>query len=203
MLTIYDLKPKFQQLLRPITTWLANEGITANQVTYSAMLLSLAAGILIYVTDASMLSLLLLPVVLFIRMALNAIDGMLAREHNMKTVKGAMLNEMTDVMSDIAIYLPLAVAQNVSPVLLVSFVIIGLLTEMAGVVAQAINNDRRYDGPMGKSDRAFVMGLLAILLAFDLISASWVIVYLALVTLFALITLYNRMSKGIIVSKES
>jgi len=203
MLTIYDLKPKFQQLLRPITTWLANEGITANQVTYSAMLLSLAAGILIYVTDASMLSLLLLPVVLFIRMALNAIDGMLAREHNMKTVKGAMLNEMTDVMSDIAIYLPLAVAQNVSPVLLISFVIIGLLTEMAGVVAQAINNDRRYDGPMGKSDRAFVMGLLAILLAFDLISASWVIVYLALVTLFALITLYNRMSKGIIVSKES
>lgn len=203
MLTIYDLKPKFQQLLRPITTWLANEGITANQVTYSAMLLSLAAGILIYVTDASMLSLLLLPVVLFIRMALNAIDGMLAREHNMKTVKGAMLNEMTDVMSDIAIYLPLAVAQNVSPVLLVSFVIIGLLTEMAGVVAQAINNDRRYDGPMGKSDRAFVMGLLAILLAFDLISASWALVYLALVTLFALITLYNRMSKGIIVSKES
>ena len=203
MLTIYDLKPKFQQLLRPITTWLANEGITANQVTYSAMLLSLAAGILIYVTDASMLSLLLLPVVLFIRMALNAIDGMLAREHNMKTVKGAMLNEMTDVMSDIAIYLPLAVAQNVSPVLLVSFVIIGLLTEMAGVVAQAINNDRRYDGPMGKSDRAFAMGLLAILLAFDLISASWVLIYLALVTLFALITLYNRMSKGIIVSKES
>ena len=203
MLTIYDLKPKFQQLLRPITTWLANEGITANQVTYSAMLLSLAAGILIYVTDASMLSLLLLPVVLFIRMALNAIDGMLAREHNMKTVKGAMLNEMTDVMSDIAIYLPLAVAQNVSPVLLISFVIIGLLTEMAGVVAQAINNDRRYDGPMGKSDRAFVMGLLAILLAFDLISASWALVYLALVTLFALITLYNRMSKGIIVSKES
>ena len=83
------------------------------------------------------------------------------------------------------------------------WIMLGVAVGMAGVVAQAINNDRRYDGPMGKSDRAFVMGLLAILLAFDLISASWVIVYLALVTLFALITLYNRMSKGIIVSKES
>ena len=122
MLTIYDLKPKFQQLLRPITTWFANEGITANQVTYSAMLLSLVTGIIIYICDASMWSLLLLPVVLFVRMALNAIDGMLAREHNMKTMKGAMLNEMTDVMSDIAIYLPLAVATNVSPILLVGFV---------------------------------------------------------------------------------
>ena len=202
MLTIYDLKPKFQQLLRPITTWFANEGITANQVTYSAMLLSLVTGIIIYICDASMWSLLLLPVVLFVRMALNAIDGMLAREHNMKTMKGAMLNEMTDVMSDIAIYLPLAVATDVSPILLVGFVIIGLLTEMAGVVAQAVNNDRRYDGPMGKSDRAFVMGLLAILLAFDLISAAWVVIYLTVITLFALLTLYNRMSKGV-ASKNS
>jgi len=203
MLTIYDLKPKFQQLLRPITTWLANEGITANQVTYAAMLLSLITGIIIYVSGANMWSLLLLPFVLFLRMALNAIDGMLAREHNMKTVKGAMLNEMTDVMSDIAIYLPLAIATNVSAILLIGFVIIGLLTEMAGVVAQAVNNDRRYDGPMGKSDRAFVMGLLAILLAFDLISAAWVVVYLAVITLFALLTLYNRMSKGIVIAKES
>jgi len=203
MLTIYDLKPKFQQLLRPITTWLANEGITANQITYTAMLLSLITGIIIYVCNANMWALLLLPFVLFVRMALNAIDGMLAREHNMKTIKGAMLNEMTDVMSDIAIYLPLAVATNVSSILLIGFVIIGLLTEMAGVVAQAVNNDRRYDGPMGKSDRAFVMGLLAILLAFELISAVWVVVYLAVITLFALLTLYNRMSKGVVVSKES
>ena len=37
--------------------------------------------------------------VLFLRMALNAIDGMLAREFNQKTNLGAYLNELTDVIS--------------------------------------------------------------------------------------------------------
>ena len=48
----------------------------------------------------------LLPIVLFIRMALNALDGMLARECNQQTRFGAILNETGDVISDIALYLP-------------------------------------------------------------------------------------------------
>jgi CDP-diacylglycerol--glycerol-3-phosphate 3-phosphatidyltransferase len=35
-------------------------------------------------------------------MALNAIDGMLAREHDMQSPLGAMLNELGDVLSDVA-----------------------------------------------------------------------------------------------------
>jgi CDP-diacylglycerol--glycerol-3-phosphate 3-phosphatidyltransferase len=196
MLTIYDLKPKFQNLLRPIVITLKNKGFTPNQVTWFAMLLSLLGGIFIYLSHAANWSLFLLPLILFVRMALNAIDGMLAREHDMQTIKGAMYNEMTDVMADVVLYLPLAVAANVNPSLLVSFIIIGIFTEMAGVVAQAINNDRRYDGPMGKSDRAFVMGLLALILVFDLFSIFWITCYLLLVTCLALYTLYNRMHKG-------
>ncbi len=196
MLTIYDLKPKFQDLLRPIVIWLAGRGISANQVTWFAMLLSLACGVALYLSNLATWSLLLLPVVLFLRMALNAIDGMLAREHNMQTKKGAMLNEMTDVIADTVMYLPLALSPLVSPSLLVAFVVIGIFTEMAGVVAQAINNDRRYDGPMGKSDRAFTMGLLAILLAFQLLSTLWITGFLFVVTLLGLLTLYKRMHNG-------
>ena len=196
MFTIYDLKPKFQGLLRPIVVKLANKGISANQVTWFAMLLSLLCGVLIYLSSGAMWSLLLLPIVLFLRMGLNAIDGMLAREHDMRTKKGAMLNEMTDVVSDTVMYLPLAISPLVSPRLLIAFVIIGIFTEMAGVVAQTINNDRRYDGPMGKSDRAFAIGLLAILLAFQLLSPIWIIVYLAIGSLLGLVTLYKRMHNG-------
>ena len=202
MLTIYDLKPKFQNLLRPIVLIMAKKGITANQVTLFAMILSLVTGALIYISGAATWSLLLLPLLLFVRMALNAIDGMLAREHNMKSIKGAMLNEMTDVIADIVLYLPLVVHSTVPASLLVSFVIIGLLTEMAGVVAQAINHERRYDGPMGKSDRAFAMGLLAILLAFGFFSNAWIMLYLAIAILLSLVTLYSRMYQGVIVSDQ-
>ena len=41
-------------------------------------------------------------------MAFNAIDGMLAREFGQKSRLGAYLNELTDVVSDAALYLPFA-----------------------------------------------------------------------------------------------
>ena len=44
MVSVYDVKPRFQALLRPLTNALARAGVTANQVTLAAALLSLAAG---------------------------------------------------------------------------------------------------------------------------------------------------------------
>lgn len=82
-MTIYDLKPKFQNLLRPIVRQLFEAGITANQVTLAALGLSIIVGALLAIFPSPYLFI-LLPFVLFIRMALNAIDGMLAREHNQK-----------------------------------------------------------------------------------------------------------------------
>lgn len=44
MASIYQLKPAFQSLLRPPVTSLARMGVTANQITVSAVLLSIAMG---------------------------------------------------------------------------------------------------------------------------------------------------------------
>ncbi len=97
MPSIYDIKPAFQGLLRPLSNWLAGQGVTANQVTVAALLLSALGGGLIALYPNATWPLLFVPVVLFARMALNAIDGMLAREHNMKSTLGAILNELGDV----------------------------------------------------------------------------------------------------------
>ena len=196
MLTIYDLKPKFQNLLRPIVQWLADKHIRPNQVTWFALFLSGLLGAFVYFSNGAAWSLLLLPVGLFIRMGLNAIDGMLAREHDMQTKEGAMLNEMTDVIADSFIYLAFVSIPLVEPSLIVLFVIISIFTEMAGIVGQAINNDRRYDGPMGKSDRAFTIGLAGVLIALELINEEWLLYYLLLAILLSVMTLYNRMKKG-------
>ena len=71
---------------------LAQNGITANHVTVLATLLSFLAGALIAGYPAARWPLILMPFALFVRMALNAIDGMLAREHGMKSNLGAILN---------------------------------------------------------------------------------------------------------------
>jgi len=188
MPSVYDLKPKFQSLLRPVVSAMARAGITANQVTLAAMLLSFATGAAILVSR-NVHTLLLLPLVLFIRMALNAIDGMLAREHNQKTPVGAILNELGDVLSDAALYLPLAFFLPFDPTAMVLIVFFGTLTEMTGVVGVQIGASRRYDGPMGKSDRAFVFGTLGLLLGLNLPifpvvrPVLWIVMFLLVLTI--------------------
>src|SRR5688500_4056994 len=103
MASIYDIKPAFQNLLRPITRALARSGVTANQVTIVAMVLSIAVGSCVAANPLARWPLLVMPAFLFVRMALNAIDGMLAREHGMKSRLGAVLNEVGDVVADTAL----------------------------------------------------------------------------------------------------
>ena len=106
--------------------------------------------------------LLLLPAWLFLRMAFNAVDGMMAREHDLATPLGAILNELGDVLSDVALYLPLAFLHAPSRWPVVAFVLGAVMTEFCGVLAQALGGGRQYQGPMGKSDRAFWIGALAL-----------------------------------------
>jgi len=190
--TIYDLKPAFQNLLRPLCRALARAGVSANQVTAGALLGSLIVGLLFVISPGAPWAALLIPIWLFLRMALNAIDGMLAREHDMQTELGGMLNELGDVISDTVLYLPFAMVPGIWPVLVVIVVFLSMLTEMTGVVAVQIGATRRYDGPMGKSDRAFAFGLLAFLLSIGLEPGWWANALLLLVGLLAAWTVVNR-----------
>jgi len=195
-MTIYDLKPKFQALLRPIVQNLANRGITPNQVTMLAMLLSILVGAIIALTQGAKWILLFVPLFMFLRMALNAIDGLLAKEHNMKTKRGAMFNEMSDVIADVALFLPFALIDGINPIYVVLFAIVGVFSEMAGVVDQTLNGERRYDGPMGKSDRVFVVGFIALLLGFGVEAGLWVDVLFMVGTLLGVVATYNRAIRG-------
>jgi CDP-diacylglycerol--glycerol-3-phosphate 3-phosphatidyltransferase len=190
--TIYDLKPKFQALLRPLADALERAGVSANGVTLAALALSLAHGAWLALLPQSRWPFLLLPVTLFVRMALNALDGMMAREHGMASPAGAVLNELGDVISDTALYLPFALVAGVNPALVVLVVILAIIGEMAGALGPLLGAPRRYDGPLGKSDRAFAFGLLAVLIGIGLTPGSWTTLYLALLLVLSALTIVNR-----------
>jgi len=170
--SIYQLKPAFQGVLRPLVRALARAGATANQVTIAAIVLAAIVGVAV-AACADRRVLLLLPIALFARMALNAIDGMLAREHGQMSKLGAVLNELGDVVADAAMYLPLALRPEIPPVPLVLVVVLGILVEMTGVIGVQIGASRRYDGPFGKSDRAFAFGAIGLLLGCGVPSGAW------------------------------
>lgn len=198
MPSIYQLKPAFQRLLRPLAQALVKLGVTANQVTSAAMLLSLATGVAVALFGPTCPGvLLLLPAVLFVRMGLNAIDGMMAREHGQATPVGAILNELGDVISDAGLYLPTAALAGFPWALVALLVVLGTLTEMTGVMGQTLGAGRRYDGPMGKSDRAFVFGALGLALGLGAPAGAWVGGVLVVAILLSAATVVNRARKAL------
>ena len=196
-MSIYELKPKFQNLLCPLVKRLYNVGITANQVTLTACILSILLGVLLTkFADISALFF-LLPIWMFLRMALNAIDGMLAREFNQKTPLGGYLNEATDVVSDTALYLPFAFVAPFGWGVISLVIFLAFMSEFLGVLGQVHGSGRRYDGPMGKSDRAFVFGLIGTIYAVFGQLPSWFSWVLYAVALLLGLTCVNRVRMGL------
>ncbi len=183
LMTIYALKPKFQALLRPLVRGLHRMGVTANQVTVVACLISVALGVWLFVQGKGTPGwFLLVPLWMFLRMAFNAIDGMLAREFGQQSKLGAYLNELTDVIADAALILPFAAIvpvtsdppfDSTAAVWVAAFALLAALSEFAGALGPTIGATRRYDGPMGKSDRAFVLGALALWVALAGTLPAW------------------------------
>lgn len=155
MPSLYALKPAFQRTLRPIAAQLAAWGVTANQVTIATCLASILLGLHL---AAGRPGWILLPLFLFARMALNAIDGILAREHGHQSKLGAILNEIGDAVSDAALTLPFLFQPPWHPLATGAALFFATLTELAGLAALAAGSPHRHDGPFGKSDRAFVLG---------------------------------------------
>jgi CDP-diacylglycerol--glycerol-3-phosphate 3-phosphatidyltransferase len=197
MATLYDLKPAFQDRLRPVVGRLAARGVTANQVTLAAAVLSVLAGAMLALFPGVRVLWLVLPVVLFARMALNAIDGMLAREHGQASRLGMYLNELCDLVSDLALILPFAMVPAFAPWGVVAFAITAMLTEYAGVLGLAAGIGRNYAGPFGKSDRAFALGLVAVLLAADFLVPTVAVIVFPFLAVLSLITVVNRVSAGV------
>lgn len=191
MPSVYQLKPLFQSCLRPLLPLLVALGVSANQVTSLAVLLSLAYGGWMWRDASSSLPWLCLPLLLLLRMALNAIDGMLAREYRQQSRLGGVLNEVGDVVSDAALYLPFALVLP-QPGWVVTAVMLGWLTEFVGVLGPGIGAERAYQGPMGKSDRAVLFGGYGLLLGGWPTVAQWGSWLFGLSTLLLLQTCLNR-----------
>jgi CDP-diacylglycerol--glycerol-3-phosphate 3-phosphatidyltransferase len=101
------------------------------------------------------------------------------------------------VLSDAALYLPLALVAGFNPLLIVLIVLLATVSEMTGVLMQTLGASRRYDGPMGKSDRAFIFGALGLAVGLGAPTGMWLIGVLAVVAVLLVFTIINRAKRGL------
>ena len=198
MISVYQIKPAFQKILQPLLRSFYRLGITANQITIAAIFLSIGLGSSFMIFHDYRIVLLILPLGLLLRMALNALDGMMAKQFNMQSKLGEVLNELGDVISDLAIILPFVILPHTNASIIILFAVLSVLNEFSGVIGKAIGGERRYDGPMGKSDRALLIGIFCITAFFwnsILIYTNWIFGIASILVIVSTITrLKNSLS---------
>lgn len=196
-MSIYALKPRFQNLLRPVTMALARAGVTANQVTVAAAAVSVALGGFVAWELPDSRAFVLIPLWLVARMACNAIDGMLAREFGQQSRLGAYLNELADVVSDAALYLPFALLPPFSPLWTGGVIVLAIVSEFAGALGPLVGASRGHQGPMGKSDRAFIFGALGLWAALAAPLPGWAALAMPAIAGALVVTIVNRVRGGL------
>ena len=179
-MSLYQLKSQFQDQLRPISDMLVAHHCTANQVTISAVVLSMGTAYVIATRAGERPRLWLsLPLSLFMRMALNAIDGMMAREHGQASTMGAVLNEAGDLVADTAFFISILPHLNQTTIStnhthgayqqhIVSLSLLSISTELLAIASNVSFRERANQGPLGKSDRALLLGVLGTVMGMKL-----------------------------------
>jgi putative enzyme len=203
MISVYKLKPRFQQLLHPLSVWLHQKKVTANQITLVAIAFSLGIGILFWKASTTPLFFLALPIGLLVRMILNALDGMMAREFGQTSRLGEVLNELGDVVSDVFIFFPLLKYHPESLYLIVIFIVLSVLNEFAGIMGKVLGGERRYEGPMGKSDRALLIGVYGLIAYLGISIHPYSQIIFAVVIVLLLLSTFIRLKKGLYACKSA
>src|SRR5215213_10006812 len=192
MAGIYVLKPAFQRSLGGIERWLVEQRVHPDWLTGAALVLSIGGGLSLYAAPWQPWLLALVPIVAVVRTALNALDGLVARDTGLARPWGEVLNEQFDRFADVALVGGLALAIPSDLRLGTAALVMMLLSSYLAILSKAAGGRRQYMGPMGKADR---MVLLAIGAPFGfLLPLDWVYNgILTIVLVGCLFTLVRRM----------
>ena len=160
-MALYDIKPRFRQLMIPMADRLA--WLHPDCITVAGLGASLLAFLCLLGASTHHWLLLLMPWWLFVRIACNALDGLVAQRTGKARAFGEVLNEGTDRLADVILLLGLGVTPWASfPIAALATVAV-LLSSYAGVLGKAVGVSREYGGILGKADRMLWMGLTAII----------------------------------------
>ena len=189
---IYSIKPKFQKFLSPIKNLFIKYNVHPTIINILALLFSILGGFLIYYSSFNIWLLIYIPFIAFIRTALNALDGLVARELKVKNQEyGEVLNEFIDRLSDVAFFFGIILATYTNILLGSITLVVVLLSSYLGIVSKAAGGKRQYIGLMGKADRMFYLSVAAVLILIlkNLEIMNWFLIF---VLVLGVITIFQR-----------
>lgn len=189
---IYATKSKWQRALRPIVALCVRNRIHPDIFTYSALTLSLVGAFALFWAGSNRVWLWLVPPCVLVRLLLNLMDGLVAREIGLASAWGEVKNEFGDRVADTAIFLGLGFGGYAEVRLAALALALILCVSYLGLLGKAVGGSRVYRGVFGKGDRMISLALFTLypLFSGNLTSYNW---YLALAVVAATVTIIQRL----------
>ncbi len=125
-------------------------GIHPDAVSYSSIAASAAAAVCFWYSGRWPILLIVAPVFCYLRLWLNMLDGMVALAAKKASLRGELLNDLPDRISDALIFAGVAESELCYPASGYWAAIFALLTAYVGTFGQALGVGRQYGGVMAK-----------------------------------------------------
>jgi phosphatidylglycerophosphate synthase len=188
---LYRLKPASQAVVAPVARWLVRHRVAPDAVTWAAVPVALAGGLCLALSATFPALLLLVPLAAALRLALNLLDGMVARERGATHALGEVWNEVGDRLADIGFIGGLAFHPAIDPRLALGAVIAAVVASYVGIAARAAGGRRQYGGLMSKPGRMATLAVAAVL-AFILADPVWLAVAAGVILIGGVVTAVTR-----------
>jgi CDP-diacylglycerol--glycerol-3-phosphate 3-phosphatidyltransferase len=189
---IYRIKPRFQVALGGVESALVRRRVHPDYLTIGALVLSALGGLALYGAHQARWLLLVIPVVAIGRTALNALDGLVARDTGLARPWGEVLNEFCDRLADVSLMAGVAFAPGSDALLGAVAIVVMLLASYVAILSKAAGGRRQYGGIMGKADRMIYLSVAAVI-ALALPSLRIFTIFLWLVLAGLMVTLVKRL----------
>lgn len=185
-MTLDKLRPVAAIFLDPIVEAADAVGLTPNAVSVLAFVSAAVAGVAFALGDRFVYWYLVGAAFVFANGWLDLLDGALAREQDVASRSGDLLDHVLDRYADIVIVAGLAAGTG-QWVLGFAAITGVVMTSYLGTQAIAVGFDRVYGGLLGRADRLALIGVVAVavtlypapIAGFDLV--EWLLVVLAVV----------------------
>ena len=138
-------------------------------ISLLSLITALTAGYSFYVgdLDSNKSYLLLGSLMVFLTAVFDALDGIVARERNLSSRRGDLVDHTLDRVADIIIIGGIALGPLVDITVGFSAIIGILMLSYMGTQAQAVGAGREYAGLLGRADRLVVLAVVPVIQYFD------------------------------------
>jgi phosphatidylglycerophosphate synthase len=140
----------FRRTARAAVRLCVRSWIHPDAISYLSIVFSALASICFWQSSSSPWLLLVAPLLCYVRLWLNMLDGMVALASHKASARGEILNDLPDRVSDVLIFAGVAHSGLTSPYTAYWAAIFALLTAYVGTLGQAVGVQREFSGVMSK-----------------------------------------------------